>query len=35
MRDGGNGKRYYIALANPHAFKNLRNLNDIAIQMAD
>lgn len=28
MRDGGNGKRYYIAFANPHAFKNLRDSID-------
>lgn len=25
VRDGGNGKRYYIVLANPFAFKNLRD----------
>lgn len=25
IRDSGNGKRYYIALANPYAFKNLRD----------
>ena len=25
MRDPGNGKRYYIAFANPHAFKDLRD----------
>lgn len=25
MRDGGNGKRYYVVFANPHAFKNLRD----------
>jgi N4-gp56 family major capsid protein len=24
MRDGGNGKRYYVALANPYAFADLR-----------
>lgn len=28
MRDGGNGKRYYVAFANPHAFKNLRDSID-------
>jgi N4-gp56 family major capsid protein len=25
MRDGGNGKRYYVVFANPNAFKNLRD----------
>ena len=25
MRDPGNGKRYYVVFANPHAFKNLRD----------
>lgn len=25
MRDGGNGKRYYIVFANPYSFKNLRD----------
>lgn len=28
MRDGGNGKRYYVAFANPYAFKNLRDSID-------
>lgn len=28
MRDAGNGKRYYVAFANPHAFKNLRDSMD-------
>lgn len=28
MRDGGNGKRYYVAFANPHSFKNLRDSMD-------
>lgn len=28
MRDGGNGKRYYVAFANPYAFKNLRDSLD-------
>lgn len=28
MRDAGNGKRYYIAFANPYAFKNLRDSMD-------
>ncbi|UXO93927.1 major capsid protein [Pseudanabaena phage Pan3] len=28
MRDPGNGKRYYVAFANPHAFKNLRDSMD-------
>lgn len=31
MRDGGNGKRYYIAFANPHAFKNLRDSIDTEV----
>lgn len=31
MRDGGNGKRYYIAFANPHAFKNLRDSMDTEV----
>lgn len=28
MRDPGNGRRYYVAFANPHAFKNLRDSLD-------
>jgi N4-gp56 family major capsid protein len=28
MRDPGNGKRYYVAFANPYAFKNLRDSMD-------
>ena len=28
MRDGGNGKRYFVAFANPNAFKNLRDSMD-------
>lgn len=28
MRDGGNGKRYYVAFANPYAFKDLRDSID-------
>ncbi|MCR4298876.1 MAG: DUF4043 family protein [Gallionella sp.] len=28
MRDSGNGKRYYVAFANPHAFKDLRDSLD-------
>ncbi|MCB4862346.1 DUF4043 family protein [Sphingobium sp. PNB] len=31
MRDSGNGKRYYIAFANPHAFKNLRDSLDTEV----
>lgn len=31
MRDPGNGKRYYIAFANPHAFKNLRDSLDTEV----
>jgi N4-gp56 family major capsid protein len=31
MRDGGNGRRYYVALANPHAFKNLRDSLDTEV----
>ncbi len=31
MRDGGDGKRYYIAFANPHAFKNLRDSIDTEV----
>ena len=31
MRDPGNGKRYYIAYANPHAFKNLRDSLDTEV----
>lgn len=31
MRDGGNGKRYYIAFANPYAFKNLRDSLDTEV----
>jgi N4-gp56 family major capsid protein len=39
MRDPGNGKRYYIAFANPYAFKNLRDslassyLNQTIVEM--
>lgn len=31
MRDAGNGKRYYVAFANPHAFKNLRDSLDTEV----
>jgi N4-gp56 family major capsid protein len=31
MRDPGNGKRYYIAFANPYAFKNLRDSLDTEV----
>jgi N4-gp56 family major capsid protein len=31
MRDGGNGKRYYVAFVNPHAFKNLRDSIDTEV----
>ena len=31
MRDKGNGKRYYVALAGPHAFKNLRDSMDTEV----
>ena len=31
MRDGGNGKRYYVAFAGPHAFKNLRDSIDTEV----
>lgn len=31
MRDGGNGKRYYVAFANPFAFKNLRDSIDTEV----
>jgi N4-gp56 family major capsid protein len=31
MRDGGNGKRYYVAFANPHAFKNFRDSIDTEV----
>lgn len=31
MRDPGNGKRYYVAFANPHAFKNLRDSLDTEV----
>lgn len=31
MRDGGNGKRYYVAFANPHAFKDLRDSLDTEV----
>lgn len=31
MRDGGNGKRYYVAFANPYAFKNLRDSIDTEV----
>lgn len=31
MRDGGNGKRYFVVLANPYAFKNLRDSMDTEV----
>lgn len=31
MQDKGNGKRYYVAFANPHAFKNLRDSLDTEV----
>ena len=31
VRDPGNGKRYYVAMANPHAFKNLRDSIDTEV----
>ena len=31
MRDSGNGKRYYVAFANPHAFKDLRDSLDTEV----
>jgi N4-gp56 family major capsid protein len=31
MRDGGNGKRYYVVLAGPNAFKNLRDSMDTEV----
>lgn len=31
MRDPGNGKRYYVVFANPHAFKNLRDSMDTEV----
>lgn len=31
MRDPGNGRRYYVVLANPHAFKNLRDSMDTEV----
>lgn len=31
MEDKGNGRRYYVALANPHAFKNLRDSMDTEV----
>lgn len=31
MRDPGNGKRYYVAFANPYAFKNLRDSIDTEV----
>jgi N4-gp56 family major capsid protein len=31
MRDKGNGKRYYVAFANPYAFKNLRDSLDTEV----
>ena len=34
MRDGGNGKRYYVVFANPHAFKNLRDSLDTEVLAA-
>jgi hypothetical protein len=31
MRDGGNGKRYYVVFANPNSFKNLRDSIDTEV----
>lgn len=31
MRDPGNGRRYWVAFANPHAFKNLRDSLDTEV----
>lgn len=31
MRDAGNGRRYYVAFAGPHAFKNLRDSLDTEV----
>jgi hypothetical protein len=31
VRDEGNGKRYYVVLANPNAFKNLRDSMDTEV----
>lgn len=31
MRDPGNGRRYYVAFAGPHAFKNLRDSLDTEV----
>lgn len=31
MRDAGNGKRYFVAFANPYAFKNLRDSLDTEV----
>jgi N4-gp56 family major capsid protein len=31
MRDAGNGKRYYVVFANPHAFKNFRDSIDTEV----
>lgn len=31
MRDRGNGRRYYVAFANPHAFKDLRDSIDTEV----
>lgn len=31
MKDPGNGKRYYVVFANPHAFKNLRDSLDTEV----
>lgn len=31
MRDPGNGKRYWVVFANPHAFKNLRDSIDTEV----
>ena len=31
VRDEGDGKRYYVAVANPHAFKNLRDSLDTEV----
>lgn len=34
MRDPGNGKRYYVVFANPHAFKNFRDSIDTEVLAA-
>jgi N4-gp56 family major capsid protein len=31
VRDAGNGRRYYVALANPHTFKNFRDSIDTEV----